>query len=215
VLVALRASATRPGLDPPVLPRSLALIAAGAATLAMGQALALGIELFVLLHDASWPLRAALGTLYVQVSAVRVLAGAALAICALGLQRRGPTDGLSPRLLPPTILLAGALAVAAPWTSHAAARLESRDILVLLDGAHQLAAGIWVGGLPRRTAGGGGRRGGAGGGARAAAAGAAVAGRAAAAVLEPRGGSRHRPRGGRGRAHALLRAGEHRALRHR
>ena len=32
VLVALRASATRPGLDPPVLPRSLALIAAGAAT---------------------------------------------------------------------------------------------------------------------------------------------------------------------------------------
>ena len=55
VLVALRASATRPGLDPPVLPRSLALIAAGAATLAVGQALALGIELFVLLHDASWP----------------------------------------------------------------------------------------------------------------------------------------------------------------
>ncbi len=158
VLVALRASAARPGLDPPVLPRSLALIAAGAATLAVGQALALGIELFVLLHDASWPLRAALGTLYVQVSAVRVLAGAALAICALGLQRRGPTDGLSPRLLPPAILLAGALAVAAPWTSHAAARLESRDILVLLDGAHQLAAAIWIGGLVHLTAAAVGRR---------------------------------------------------------
>ena len=158
VLVALRASATRPGLDPPALPRSLALIAAGAATLAVGQALALGIELFVLLHDASWPLRAALGTLYVQVSAVRVLAGAALAICALGLRRRGPTDGLSPRLLPPAILLAGALAVAAPWTSHAAARLESRDILVLLDGAHQLAAAIWIGGLVHLTAAAVGRR---------------------------------------------------------
>ena len=152
VLITLRASATRPGLDPPVLPRSLALIAAGAATLAVGQALALGIELFVLLHDASWPLRAALETLYVQVSAIRVLAGAALAVCALGLRRRGPTDGLAPRRLAPAILLAAALAAAAPWTSHAAARLESRGILILLDGAHQLAAAVWIGGLVHLTA---------------------------------------------------------------
>ena len=42
-----------------------------------------------------------------------------------------------------------------------------------------------------------------------------MAGRAAAAILEPRGGSRHRPRGGRGGPHALLRPGDHRALRHR
>ena len=147
VLIALRASATRPGLDPPVLPRSLALIAAGAAVLAAGQALALAIELFVLLHDAAWPLRAALGTLYVQVSLLRVVAGAALAICAVGLRRRGPADGLPSRLLPPAILLAATLAVAAPWTSHAAARLESRGILIVLDGAHQLAAAVWIGGL--------------------------------------------------------------------
>ena len=158
VLVALRASVTGPGLDPPVLPRSLALIAAGAATLAVGQALALGIELFVLLHDASWPLGAALETLYVQVSAFRVLAGIALAVCALGLRRLGPTDGLSPRLLAPAILLAAALAVAAPWTSHAAARLESRDILIVLDGVHQLAAAIWIGGLVHLTAAAVGRR---------------------------------------------------------
>jgi len=147
VLIALRASATRPGLDPPVLPRSLALIAAGAAVLAAGQAFALAIELFVLLHDAAWPLRAALGTLYVQVSLLRVVAGAALAICAVGLRRRGPADGLPSRLLPPAILLAATLAVAAPWTSHAAARLESRGILIVLDGAHQLAAAVWIGGL--------------------------------------------------------------------
>src|SRR4029077_8101200 len=147
VLIALRASATRPGFDPPVLPRSLTLIAAGAAVLAVGQALALGIELFVLLHDAAWPLGAALGTLYVQISLVRVVAGAALAICALGLRRRGPDDGLPSRLLPPAILLAATLAVAAPWTSHAAARLESRGILIVLDGAHQLAAAVWIGGL--------------------------------------------------------------------
>jgi copper resistance protein D len=158
VMLALRASATRPGFDPPALPRSLALIAAGAATLALGQALALGIELFVLLHDAVWPLRAALGTLYVQVSAVRVVAGAALAMCALGLRRRGDADGLGPGLLTAAVLLAATLAVVAPWTSHAAARLESRGVLLLLDGAHQLAAAVWIGGLLHLTAAAVGRR---------------------------------------------------------
>jgi putative copper resistance protein D len=158
VLLALRASATRPGLDPPALPRSLTLIAVGAATLALGQALALGIELFVLLHDAVWPLRAALGTLYVQVSAVRVVAGAALAICALELRRHGDSDGLRPGLLRAAVLLAATLAVVAPWTSHAAARLESRGVLLLLDGAHQLAAAVWIGGLVHLTAAAVGRR---------------------------------------------------------
>lgn len=158
ILLALRASATRPSFDPPALPRSLTLIAAGAATLALGQALALGIELFVLLHDAVWPLRAALGTLYVQVSAVRVVAGAALAICALGLRRRGDADGLRPGLLRGAVLLAATLAVVAPWTSHAAARLESRGVLLLLDGAHQLAAAVWIGGLVHLTAAAVGRR---------------------------------------------------------
>ncbi|HET9925325.1 MAG TPA: CopD family protein, partial [Methylomirabilota bacterium] len=53
-----------------------------------------------------------------------------------------------PRGLWPTLaLLAAGLAVAAPWTSHAAARLESRVVLLLLDGAHQLAAAVWIGGL--------------------------------------------------------------------
>lgn len=151
VLLALRASATRPGLDPPALPRSLTLIAAGAATLALGQALALGIELFVLLHDAVWPLRAALGTLYVQVSAVRVVAGAALAVCAVGLRRRDGSEALRPGLLKTAVLLAATLAVVAPWTSHAAARLESRGVLLLLDGAHQLAAAVWIGGLVHLT----------------------------------------------------------------
>ena len=36
---------------------------------------------------------------------------------------------------------------AAPWTSHAAARLQSRAPLLLLDAAHQVAAMVWVGGL--------------------------------------------------------------------
>ncbi len=120
----------------PETPRSLLLIAAGALTLAVGQGLSLANEIFVLLHEAAWPLRAALDTLYVQVSAVRIVAALVLAACALGLRRaRG-----SSRLWPAVVTLAAVLVVAAPWTSHAAARLDSRVLLLLLDGAHQLGA---------------------------------------------------------------------------
>jgi copper resistance protein D len=143
VLFTLRDSATRPGLDPAARPRALALLAAGAGTLALGQALATGVELFVLLHDAVWPLSAALGTLYVQVTLVRIAAGVALAVCALLLRGSEGSRGLRPAL----VFLALVLATAAPWTSHAAARLESRGLLLWLDGAHQLAAAVWVGGL--------------------------------------------------------------------
>jgi putative copper resistance protein D len=127
----------------PETPRSLALIVAAAVTLAAGQGLSLANELFVLLHDAAWPLRAALDTLYVQVSIVRIVAALALAACAVGLRRAGGAS----RLWPAAVTLAGALVVAAPWTSHAAARLDSRVLLLLLDGAHQLGAAVWIGGL--------------------------------------------------------------------
>jgi putative copper resistance protein D len=50
------------------------------------------------------------------------------------------------------VALAGVLVVAAPWTSHAAARLDSRALLLLLDGAHQLGAAVWIGGLVHLTA---------------------------------------------------------------
>lgn len=132
----------------PEAPRSLLLIAAAAGTLALGQTLALANELFVLLHEAAWPLRAALDTLYVQVSVVRIVTGFALAACALGLRRAGGPS----RLWPAVVALGGVLVVAAPWTSHAAARLDSRGLLLLLDGVHQLGAAVWIGGLVHLTA---------------------------------------------------------------
>jgi putative copper resistance protein D len=158
VLLVLRASAARPGLDAPALPRSLGLIGAAAAILALGQALALGIELFVLLHDAAWPLGAALDTLYVQVSALRVAVGVALAVCAFALRRGSAAQGRRPGLQWAMVALAAVLVGAAPWTSHAAARLESRGVLLVLDGIHQLAAALWVGGLVHLIAAAVGRR---------------------------------------------------------
>jgi len=132
----------------PEAPRSLLLIAVAAITLAVGQTLSLANELFVLLHEAAWPLRAALDTLYVQVSVARIAAALTLAGCAIGLRRAGGPS----RLWPAVVALAAVLAVAAPWTSHAAARLDSRGILLLLDGIHQLGAAVWIGGLVHLTA---------------------------------------------------------------
>ena len=34
------------------------------------------------------------------------------------------------------------------WTSHAASRLDDRAALMILTGLHQLAAGVWIGGMP-------------------------------------------------------------------
>jgi putative copper resistance protein D len=143
-LLVLRPFGSRPISDPVTRGRSLRLIALGAIVLAIGQSLALASELYVLLLDAVWPLLAAVETLYVQVSLVRIVVAVALAVCALRL-RRDPAErrGLWTALA----LLAAALVAAAPWTSHAAARLESRGPLLALDGAHQVAAMVWVGGL--------------------------------------------------------------------
>src|SRR5437016_7783936 len=38
-----------------------------------------------------------------------------------------------------------ALAASASWTSHAAARLGSRGLLLALDGLHQVGAAAWIG----------------------------------------------------------------------
>ena len=143
MLLVLRPFGARPVQDPATRSRSLRLIALGAMVLAIGQTLAMGSELYVLLHDAVWPLLAAVQTLYVQVSFVRILAGVALALCALRLRHREEGRGLWAVIG----LLAATIVAAAPWTSHAAARLESRGPLLLLDGAHQVAAMVWVGGL--------------------------------------------------------------------
>jgi len=144
VLLVLRPCGAGPDRDPAVRSRSLLLIAIAAAVLAVGQTVALASELYVLLHDAVWPLLAAVETLYVQVSLVRIAVGMAIVICALGLRRRG--DGAR-GLWAALVLLAATVVAAAPWTSHAAARLESRGILLVLDGIHQVAAMVWVGGL--------------------------------------------------------------------
>ncbi len=138
----------RPADSAGSLGRHFRLIIAGAVGVALAQLLALGLQLTTLADERGWPLAAFLGTTYFRAALVRVLAAAALLIVGAAARR-------DPRQRAPWVALmatAVALAVTSAWTSHAAARVTDRALLLALDGLHQLAASTWVGGLVHLTA---------------------------------------------------------------
>jgi len=122
--------------------RTLGLIAAGAAVVVLAQALSIAIQLALLVDELGWPLEAAFATTYVRASVAKALVCLVMIGGALALRRR-ERGGWWPIL----VGLSGVLALSAAWTSHAAARLEHRAPLLGLDALHQLATGVWVGGL--------------------------------------------------------------------
>jgi putative copper resistance protein D len=136
------ALARRPALGA-LLGRSLAATATGAAVVAGAQALSLGVQLVALAADGGWPLREILATTYFRAAVVRILACALLLVGCAVLRRRA---GVGAGWLLQLVAVAG-LALAAAWTSHAAARVGPRALLLALDALHQLAAGVWIGGL--------------------------------------------------------------------
>ena len=142
LLVLRPAVRARPQLLP-LLGRSLAFTAAGAAVVSMAQLFSLAVGLGSLARDDGWPVRDLLATSYVRAAAVRVLASVGLIVGALRLRRAAGTGRGWLALLG----VALALAASASWTSHAAARLGSRGLLLALDGLHQVGAAAWIGGL--------------------------------------------------------------------
>ncbi len=140
-LVLLRPDGRDPESARP-LARTLGWISLGAVVLASAQSLGLAVQVWALGSQAgSVPLL--LGTTYVRGCVARVVACAGLALAGWNLRRRPDRVG-------GWIALAGfaiALGVASAWTSHAAARPGPRAALLALDAAHQLAAGVWIGGL--------------------------------------------------------------------
>jgi copper resistance protein D len=130
------------------LTKSLWLTAIGAAVVAGAQLLSLGVQLSVL-GDAvgSWPLADVARTSFFRAGAVRILACAGLVIGCLALVRRPERRSWWLALAGLTIVLG----VGSAWTSHAAGRLGPRAVLLVLDALHQLAAGVWIGGLLHLT----------------------------------------------------------------
>ena len=110
---------------------ALALAGCEAVKLAMQAALLVGTV------DLTVP--QALGAQFALAGLVKIAAALVLAV----LLARGATQPWPALALPAVVIL-----VAATFTTHAAARLSGELPLLIVSGAHQLGAAIWLGGLP-------------------------------------------------------------------
>ncbi len=139
----LPALAARPALGA-LLRRSLATTATGAVVVAVAQALSLGVHIAALAGDAGWPVREIAATTYFHAAVARIAACALLLTGCAVVGRRGPGARWGWLVQAVAVVALGACAA---WTSHAAARVGPRALLLTLDALHQLAAGVWIGGL--------------------------------------------------------------------
>lgn len=111
---------------------ALALLLSEAATVALQAA--------VLIDTVGLSIRNVLSAAFAVAGIVKTVAAAAMAFVLLSWRDRAPVLGL----LALTVIELSA----ATLTTHAAARLDGRDALLLVEGLHQLGAAIWVGGIP-------------------------------------------------------------------
>ena len=125
-------------------PRILADTARIAGWAAIGlmaaEAATVGLQAAILVGTVDLTLPQALGASSAVAGMVKVVCGAVIAIAMFG------GGAAAPRML----LLAASLVelVAATLTTHAAARLDNRGILLAAAFLHQLGAAVWIGGIP-------------------------------------------------------------------
>lgn len=129
------------------LARVWTLVAGGAVALVAAQLLSALTQLVALDGAARLPDLAV--TSYFRASATRVTTGLVVLVAALALRRSSRPAARGAATAARGVVVAGAvaLAVLAPWTSHAAARVGGRWPLLILDAIHQVSAWIWIGGL--------------------------------------------------------------------
>jgi putative copper resistance protein D len=127
----------------PVMRRAMALVAIAAAALVVVQLALLAVLWVALGGDTARAIADVTGTAYFRANAIRVAACLALAAGAVLARRPGASPAWIPALIAPALVLP----LSAALMSHAAARMEGRGPLVLVDVVHQLAAGVWIGGL--------------------------------------------------------------------
>jgi putative copper resistance protein D len=123
-------------------------IAAGTARIAgyatigllLSEAATVALQTAVLTDTVGLSIREVLGAAFAVAGLVKTVVAATLAILLL-------TPGIRAPSLPLLALTLIELA-AATLTTHAAARLDNRGVLLAVEGLHQLGAAIWVGGIP-------------------------------------------------------------------
>ena len=119
------------------------LVAAGAAVVVLAQAGMLALLAGALDVPPGTLTARLVTTQYFRATVARALAALVLVIAALTVRRAPRVGTWWPLLLGGTT----AMMISAAWTSHAAARLDHRAMLLALDALHQVAASAWIGGL--------------------------------------------------------------------
>lgn len=115
------------------------LIGLSAIALAFAEVFSLVQMVFVLVQSTEMSARDTLGASFALSRAAGTLAAVGIALLAR-LETRRALLGMG--------VLAAIVIVSSTATSHAAARMGQRDILLVVDALHQLGAAAWIGGIP-------------------------------------------------------------------
>src|ERR1700744_334145 len=129
---------TRP-LDLPAIGDTAGRIAGwSAVALLASEAATVGLQAAVLMDTVGLDFLDVMGGGFAIAGTIKIVAAALLALILL--TRRAPSALL--------VALIAVELLAATLTTHAAARLDDRAVLLVVEGLHQLGAAIWIGGLP-------------------------------------------------------------------
>ena len=111
-----------------------------ALALAAGEALTLGLDAAVLSSTLDLPPLDLIGAQFAQAGTIKIAAALLLAflLATFGAQLPAPLS----------LLLAAILLAAGTASTHAAARIDNRELLLAVSALHQLGAAIWIGGIP-------------------------------------------------------------------
>jgi len=104
------------------------------------EAAAVALQAAVLMDTVDLSLRETLTADFAIAGLIKAAAAGVMALLLLGRRERAPAV--------PLLALVVIELAAATLTTHAAARLDSRFWLLVVEGLHQLGAAIWIGGLP-------------------------------------------------------------------
>jgi copper resistance protein D len=129
------------GSDGQHIERSCIAIAAWSAlALALCEAAAVGLQAAILIGTVDLSLADTLRAHFAIAGLVKVTAAALIALTLFALGQRASVTSL--------LALSVIVLAAATLTTHAAARIDERTPLLLVEFLHQFGAAIWIGGIP-------------------------------------------------------------------
>ena len=137
----LRPIVTRLGAAGPDIERAcIALTAWSALALVVCEAATVALQTAVLVGTVDLTIADTLHANFAIAGMVKTTAAALIALTLFALGQRAPAT--------PLLALSAIVLAAATLTTHAAARLDHRTPLLLVEFLHQFGAAIWIGGIP-------------------------------------------------------------------